>query len=122
MVLLVSSEANTVALPNTTSYDSSELIIDRTDSSLRALERAQSPQPIGSTYRSRVDTEHAPRAAGDIPCCSTGCKGQDCVHARVLLNKLAAELLSLDSGVELLLQKEHSLSIEVGVTPHVVRT
>ncbi|KAF2438791.1 hypothetical protein P171DRAFT_156515 [Karstenula rhodostoma CBS 690.94] len=82
-------------------------------SSPRALERDLSPQPIGSgTYRSQVGNEHAPRAAGAVSCCSYGCKGHECIHARALLNKLAAELLSLDSGVGLLLQKDHRPSAE----------
>ncbi|KAL5383929.1 hypothetical protein DPSP01_005729 [Paraphaeosphaeria sporulosa] len=87
-------------------------LIGAQESCLRALERNLSPQLIGSAYRSRFGTEHATRAAGDVACCSSGCKGQECVHARALLNKLAAELLSLDSGVGLLLQKDHHLSAE----------
>jgi hypothetical protein len=90
----------------------SELIIACTDSSPRALEQHLSPQAIGS---GSFGTEHAHCTAGDVVCCSSGCKGQECVHARALLNKLAAELLSLDSGVELLLQRDHRSSAEVGL-------
>jgi hypothetical protein len=92
----------------------SELIIACTDSSPRALEQDLSPQTIGS---GTFGTEHAHRTAGDVVCCSSGCKGQECVHARALLNKLAAELLSLDSRVESLLQRDHRSSAEVGLPP-----
>lgn len=95
---------------------SSELITACTDARIRALEQDLSPQSIsGGTYRSQVGTEHAHRAAGGVVCCSSGCKGQECVHARDLLNKFAAELLSLDSGVGLLLQKDHRPTTEVSL-------
>lgn len=48
-------------------------------------------------------------------CCSPGCMGQECVHARTLLRRLADELMLLDGRVGSLLQKDHRPSTEVSL-------
>ncbi|KAF2691678.1 hypothetical protein K458DRAFT_285753 [Lentithecium fluviatile CBS 122367] len=86
----------------------SDGISEPTQASPRRLERDRSPLAIGSdAHRPRLGTGMQPHTARGVICCPSNCRGQECLHSRVLIRSLATELILLDSKVRSLSPKEY---------------
>ncbi|KAH7126805.1 hypothetical protein B0J11DRAFT_286673 [Dendryphion nanum] len=76
-----SGQERTVAIPGTSDLD-------------------RSLPPIGTdSPRPRFGTDPAPHAAVELFCCPSDCEGQACSNARILMRKLASELVLLDKSI-----------------------
>ncbi|OCL02925.1 hypothetical protein AOQ84DRAFT_368805 [Glonium stellatum] len=83
------------------------------DQSLRPLVADAQPFPFGS--------DPVPHAAGAVICCSSTCSGQTCSKIRMVIQKLASELLLLDSRVRSILH-DNSRSLKEPLEVHSVGT
>ncbi|OCK92387.1 uncharacterized protein K441DRAFT_688340 [Cenococcum geophilum 1.58] len=84
---------------------------------LSELESNQSLRPlVTDAQHFRFGADPAPHAAGAVICCNPTCSGQTCSKIRTVVQKLASELIILDSRVRSIL---HSNTQSLKETPEV---
>jgi hypothetical protein len=102
--------------PNRVSYSQLNMITERTTTFSGALDLHSSLPPIGrDASRPRFGTD--PVQAQAHACCSSDCEGQACSSARILMRKLASELILLDTRVRSISEKDYHLPNDVSLSP-----
>lgn len=101
--------------PNRVSYSQLNMITERTTTFSGALDLHSSLPPIGrDASRPRFGTD--PVQAQAHACCSSDCEGQACSSARILMRRLASELILLDTKVRSISEKDYHLSNDVSLS------
>lgn len=76
---------------------------------------ASTPASITEVHRPPRGTDPKPHAAGaeSVTCCPSDCQGQECAKSRILMRKLASELVQLVSTVQTITRADSQSSDDV---------